>query len=235
MTSAPSASSAARSRVASVQDELERRILSGELPPGTQLVEEDLADSMAVSRGPVREAFRALEQRGLVRTVRNRGVFVREVTLAEADDIYVVRAGLDQLIGRLVAPRLSSAELAALRDLLTRMDLAARTLDVDGYYPLNVEFHDLLARITGNATLVSSYRALVNCLHLYRRTTLARGNASFPTSVREHHDIVDALASGDGERAGRLLFEHAMESRERLHVVLDAPKPRRRSAKAPVA
>lgn len=230
-----SASPTRRSRVASVQEELERRILAGDLGPGTQLVEEDVADSMAVSRGPVREAFRALEQKGLVRTVRNRGVFVREVTVAEADDIYVVRAGLDQLIGRLVAARLDAPRLAELRGLLARMDLAARVMDVDAYYPLNVEFHDLLARIPGNATLVASYRALVNCLHLYRRTTLARGDSSFPISVREHHDIVDALAAGDGERAGRLLYEHAMESRERLHTVLDAPKPRRRALKVPVA
>lgn len=222
MQAPPTRAPARRSRAEQVRDALERLILSGDLAPGTQLVEEDVALTHDVSRGPVREAFRALEQRGLVRTFSNRGVFVREVTLREADDIYVVRAGLDQLIGRLVAPRLTAPQLAELRGLLARMDLAARVLDVDAYYPLNVEFHDLLARLTGNATLVASYRALVNCLHLYRRTTLARGDASFPTSVREHHDIVDALADGDGERAGGLLYRHAMESRERLHGVLDA-------------
>ena len=212
---------ARRSRADQVQDALERRILAGDLAPGTQLVEEEVALSLEVSRGPVREAFRALEQKGLVRTVSNRGVFVREVTLPEADDIYVVRAGLDRLIGNLVAPRLTARELSELRELLTRMDLAARLANVDAYYPLNFQFHDLLARLTGNATLIASYRSLVNCLHLFRRTTLARGDRSFPISVREHHDIVDALASGDGERAGQLLYEHAMESRERLHGVLD--------------
>jgi DNA-binding GntR family transcriptional regulator len=213
---------ARRSRADQVQDALERRILAGELAPGTQLVEEEVALSLEVSRGPVREAFRALEQKGLVTTVSNRGVFVREVTLREADDIYVVRAGLDLLIGRLVAERLTAPRLAELRGLLSDMDLAARVMDVDAYYPLNVEFHDLLARLTGNATLLASYRALVNCLHLYRRTTLARGDSSFPISVREHHDIVDALAAGNGELAGSLLYTHAMQSRERLHGVLDS-------------
>jgi DNA-binding GntR family transcriptional regulator len=213
---------ARRSRADQVQDALERRSLAGELAPGTQLVEEEVALSLEVSRGPVREAFRALEQKGLVTTVSNRGVFVREVTLREADDIYVVRAGLDLLIGRLVAERLTAPRLAELRGLLSDMDLAARVMDVDAYYPLNVEFHDLLARLTGNATLLASYRALVNCLHLYRRTTLARGDSSFPISVREHHDIVDALAAGNGELAGSLLYTHAMQSRERLHGVLDS-------------
>lgn len=223
MQAPPSPPPVRRSLADQVQEALEQRILSGDLAPGTQLVEEDVALSHEVSRGPVREAFRALEQKGLVRTVSNRGVFVREVTPKEAEDIYVVRAGMDHLIGRLVAPRLTAAQLAELRGLLSRMDLAARVHDVDAYYPLNVEFHDLLARITGNATLVSSYRGLVNCLHLYRRTTLARGDRSFPISVREHHDIVDALAAGDGELAGRLLFEHAMESRDRLHHILETP------------
>jgi phosphonate utilization transcriptional regulator len=218
---------------ARVHRELEREILTGRVAPGEKLVEEEVADRLQVSRGPVREAFRALEQAGLVRTGRNRGVFVREVSLAEADEIYEVRAGLDELIGRLVAARLTAAQLATLRALLARMEVAARTEDVDGYYPLNVEFHDLLARFTGNQTLVASYRILVNQLHLYRRETLARGSGSFPTSAREHLEIVDALAEGDAIKAGQLLYDHAMRSRERLHALLERPaEPRRRRTKA---
>src|SRR6218665_3988653 len=76
--------------------ELERRILAGDLAPGDKLNEADLAAELNVSRGPVREAFRALEQSGLVRTEKNRGVFVRQVSLEEADEIYEVRAGLDE-------------------------------------------------------------------------------------------------------------------------------------------
>jgi len=207
---------------ARVHREIEREILSGRLAPGEKLVEEDMADRLRVSRGPVREAFRALEQAGLVRMEKNRGVFVREISLREADEIYEVRAGLDELIGRLVAERLTAGQLAQLRDLLARMEDAARAEDVDAYYPLNVQFHDQLARFAGNATLLASYRILVNQLHLYRRETLARGSGSFPISTREHLGIVDALAAGDGILAGQLLYEHAMESRERLHAALDA-------------
>jgi phosphonate utilization transcriptional regulator len=205
-----------------VRAELENRILAGRLLPGERLVEEEIAEQARVSRGPVREAFRALEQAGLVRTEKNRGVFVREIRLADADEIYEVRAGLDELIGRLAAERLTAAGLAELRALLARMEVAARTEDVDAYYPLNVAFHELLAGCTGNRSLLASYRILVNQLHLYRRETLARGAGSFATSTREHAQIVDALAGGDGMLAGRLLFEHAMESRERLHSALHA-------------
>ena len=204
-----------------VQIELERRILAGDLQPGDKLNEEAIAAEMKVSRGPVREAFRALESAGLVRTEKNRGVFVRQVSVGEADEIYEVRAGLDELIGRLLAERVSPAQLAQLRELLRRMQQAARARSVDQYYPLNVRFHDLLAQFTGNATLLNHYRRLVNELHLDRRETLARGRDSFPISTREHAAIVEALARRDAQRAGNLLYEHAMESRARLHAALE--------------
>ena len=204
-----------------VQRELERRILAGELEPGDKLTEEEIAGTLNVSRGPVREAFRALEQAGLVRMEKNRGVFVRQVSVADADEIYEVRAGLDELIGRLLAMRIQPGQLAELRELLKKMQKAARARSVDDYYPLNVKFHDRLAEFTGNRTLVAHYRRLVNELHLYRRETLARGADSFPISTREHSEIVDALARRDPDRAGKLMYEHAMESRDRLHAALE--------------
>jgi phosphonate utilization transcriptional regulator len=203
-----------------VQRELERRILAGELMPGDKLNEEFVAAQFNVSRGPVREAFRALESGGLVRTEKNRGVFVRQVSVEQADEIYEVRAGLDELIGRLLAARIQPGQLTQLRELLKKMQQAARSRSVADYYPLNVRFHDLLAEFTGNATLLNHYRRLVNELHLYRRETLARGPDSFPISTREHSEIVDALARRDADRAGKLMYEHAMESRERLHAAL---------------
>jgi phosphonate utilization transcriptional regulator len=204
-----------------VRRELERRILAGELEPGDKLTEEGIAGALNVSRGPVREAFRALEQAGLVRTEKNRGVFVRQVSVEDADEIYEVRAGLDELIGRLLAARIQPGQLTLLRELLRKMQKAARAKSVDDYYPLNVSFHDRLAEFTGNRTLLAHYRRLVNELHLYRRETLARGADSFPISTREHSQIVDALARRDSDRAGKLMYEHAMESRDRLHAALE--------------
>ena len=78
-----------------VQRELERLILAGDLPAGGKLTEASVAELLGVSRGPVREAFRAMEASGLVRFEKNRGVFVRQPSVAEADEIYEVRAALD--------------------------------------------------------------------------------------------------------------------------------------------
>jgi phosphonate utilization transcriptional regulator len=226
MASAPASSASiemlqSHSLTTLVQRDLERRILAGEFAPGDKLTEEEIAGDLNVSRGPVREAFRALESAGLVRTEKNRGVFVREVSVEDADEIYEVRAGLDELIGRLLAERIRPAQLTELRELMRKMQKAARARSVADYYPLNVEFHDLLAQFTGNRTLLAHYRRLVNELHLYRRETLARGADSFPISTREHAEIVEALARRDPDLAGKLMYEHAMESRDRLHAALE--------------
>src|SRR6188768_4343153 len=86
-----------------VQGELERMILSGELPPGEKLTEVALAARLGVSRGPLREAFRMLEEAGLVRSEKNRGVFVRDIPIEEAVEIFDLRAAMDELVGRKLA------------------------------------------------------------------------------------------------------------------------------------
>jgi phosphonate utilization transcriptional regulator len=216
-----------RSLATLVHEELQRRILAGAIRPGDKLNEPELAAALGVSRGPVREAFRALEEAGLVRTEKNRGVFVREVSLAEADEIYEVRAGLEECIGRLAAKRADAVGIAELRALLAQMREAARLADVDAYHPLNLRFHDRLAELSGNRTLVGTYRSLVRRLQLYRRETLAHGDDAFTASTGEHGAIVDALAARHAMRAGRLLREHVQASRRRLQSALERERDAR--------
>jgi len=214
------------------QRELERRILNGELGSGTKLNEAEVAAQLGISRGPVREAFRALEESGLVTVEKNRGVFVRQVSVEEADDIYDVRASLDETIGRRVAERATPAQLEALRASIAAMERAVATGDTRDYYAANIGFHDSLAQFAANAKLLEIYRKLVNELSLYRRKTIERGGAILPTSVREHRKIVDAIAARDPALAGRLLYEHAMASRARMHDGEDLPQPAKRVARA---
>jgi phosphonate utilization transcriptional regulator len=198
------------------RQELERMILAGELPAGAKLTEAALAGRLGVSRGPVREAFRALEEMGLVRVEKNRGVFVRSISVEEADQIYEVRAILDEWIGRRAAQLATTDQIRALRGHVDRMEKAAARHDVDGYYHLNLEFHDRLAALCGNPKLVATYRRLVNELSLFRHQTLARGG-TMDVSTREHREIVERIASGNGAAAGKALLDHVLASRERMH------------------
>ena len=205
------------------QRELERRIISGEIAAGSKLNEVDVASTLGVSRGPVREAFAALSQAGLVRVEKNRGVFVRQVSLDEANEFYEVRAALEGLIGRLAARRISLDEIEQLRALVRRMHQVQKGRRAEDYFALNVEFHDRLARAARNNALLANYRGVVNQLDLYRRATISRSVENIPLSTQEHESIVEAVAARDEPRAQALLTEHVLVSRARLHASLSAP------------
>jgi DNA-binding GntR family transcriptional regulator len=208
------------------QQELERRIISGEIAAGTKLNEVEIASALGVSRGPVREAFSALSQAGLVRVEKNRGVFVRQVSLEEANEFYEVRAALEGLIGKLAARRIAIDEIEQLRAVVRRMHMTQKSRRADEYFVLNVEFHDLLARAARNNALLANYRGVVNQLDLYRRATISRGQENIPLSTQEHEAIVEAVAARDEQRAEALLTEHVLASRARLQAALGLAGPK---------
>jgi phosphonate utilization transcriptional regulator len=207
-----------------VQLELERMILAGELAPGDKLNEAALAERLGVSRGPVREAFRALEQSGLVRLEKNRGVRVRQVPVEEADDIYELRALLDRFAVERVAATAGADVVRELRSQVAHMEKAALRKDVDTFFAANLAFHDRLIELAGNAKLLTTYRRLVNELRLFRRSALAQGGA-LPVSAREHRGIVERIAAHDIDGAGRAIHEHVAASRERMHKVNPGAHP----------
>jgi phosphonate utilization transcriptional regulator len=197
-----------------VQVELERMILSGELAPGSKLTEVALAARLGVSRGPLREAFRMLEEAGLVRTEKNRGVFVRDIPIEEAVEIFDLRAAMDELVGRRLAESITPAALREVRALVESMEQAVKTKDLQSYHLLNLKFHDRLVELAGNGKLTAIYRKLIKELSLFRRMNLADGGL-MPNSANEHRQIVKAIASGDPEAAGKAMFDHVIESKER--------------------
>jgi phosphonate utilization transcriptional regulator len=199
-----------------VQIEIERLILRGELRIGQRLNESELAVRFGTSRGPIREALRALEEARLVRSEKNRGVFVREISVAEADEIYDIREALDELIGQRVAERATPGQLRELTTVVEEMDGATGLADVKAYHALNLKFHDLLVDFAGNARLTESYRLLTKGLLLFRLRGLQDGGG-FAVSNTEHRAVVAAIVARDGAQAGRLLRQHAAESRARMH------------------
>ena len=166
-----------RSLTSVVQGELERMILSGELAPGARLTEMALAARLGVSRGPLREAFRMLEEAGLVRIAKNRGVFVRDIPLAEALEIFDLRAAMGELAGRRLAESITPAALKEVRGLVDAMEQAVKARDADHYHLLNLNFHDRLVELAGNGKLTTIYRRLIKELSLFRRRNLEGGAA----------------------------------------------------------
>jgi DNA-binding GntR family transcriptional regulator len=203
------------SLTALVRQEIERSIESGELNAGDWINEAMVAARLGISRGPVREACRGLEQSGLVTLVVNRGAFVRRIDAQEAGDIYVVRAALFGFAGLLLAPRITAPQLAALRRLHAAMERAAAAEAIDDYYPLNLEFHAALLDQAGNARLAQSYAAAVRELHLFRRRALI-SPGRMRGSNQEHAAIIDRLAGRDADGARALMEQHVLLARDRV-------------------
>jgi phosphonate utilization transcriptional regulator len=203
-----------RSLVNVVHGELEKMILSGKLQPGEKLTELTLAATLGISRGPLREAFRMLEEAGLVTITKNRGVFVRDIPVEEAVEIFDLRAAMDELVGRKLAENIAPAQLKEIRGLVDDMEKAVKDDDAYHYHLLNLKFHDRLVELAGNSKLADIYRKLIKELSLFRRLNLEDGWL-MPVSASKHRQIVKAIASGDPDVAGKAMFEHVMDSKAR--------------------
>ena len=197
-----------------VQQEVERAILAGEYAPGDKLNEAALALKLGVSRGPVREAFRMLDEAGLVRTEKNRGVFVRDIPIDEAIEIFELRATMEELVGRRLATTMTPAGQEEMETIVHAMEDAVKTADSHSYHLLNLQFHDSLVEMSGNRKLASIYRKLIKEISLFRRLNLADRNL-LPISAQAHWAILESIKSGDPDIAGRALFDHAMQSKAR--------------------
>jgi DNA-binding GntR family transcriptional regulator len=210
-----------------IQREIEGMLLSGELGRGSRINEKQIAEKLGVSRAPVREATRALQQVGLVEIIRNRGAFVRNVNLKDVIAIFDIRMALARLAAAEAARRTTPAAAKRLQELIARMDKAPSAED---YLPLNLDFHREIFQLSDNTRLAQLDVSLSKELRLYRlRGLSSAGNMQI--SNEEHRAIFAALADRNPELAGRLFEQHVLAGRDRFLATVDredAPVPRRR-------
>jgi DNA-binding GntR family transcriptional regulator len=121
---------------------------------------------------------------------------------------------MDELVGRRLAESIAPAALKEIRGLVDQMEQVVKAKDAHAYHLLNLRFHDRLVELAGNGKLTTVYRKLIKELSLFRRLNLADGGL-MPVSANEHRQIVKAIAAGDPASAGRAMFRHVMESKER--------------------
>ncbi|MFG1465420.1 FCD domain-containing protein [Xanthobacter sp. DSM 24535] len=197
-----------------VRKELERMILSGEIGAGERINEQALATQLGVSRGPIREATRALEHAGLVTSVVNHGSFVRAIEAEEAAEIYDLRAVLFGFACSRLAAHISAEQEAVLEDLLAQMDTAAKKNKGTLYYQLNLRFHEQVMNFCGHRRLKETYQSLLKEMHLVRQRSLM-SQARMRESNAEHAALLVAMAAGDVGRARELGEAHAQGGKRR--------------------
>ncbi|HDZ73177.1 MAG TPA: FCD domain-containing protein [Aurantimonas coralicida] len=211
------------SLTSALEKQLERLIADGELAPGERLNEIHLSNRFGTSRGPLREATRSLEAKGFVEVIRNRGVFVRQLNIEEVLEIYDIRGALFGLAGRLVAQKMTDDMLGRLTRQIRDMEAAAAAGDFDTYYPLNLQFHRSIVEASGNKALIDEYSRLVKKMHLFRTKSLVQGGG-LAVSNCEHNEMLNALASGDAERAHATHWRHVERAKYRMLAAIEDEK-----------
>ena len=189
---------------------LRRAILAGQFKPGERLIEREIAQKIGLSRSPVREAFRRLEQERLV-TVTRQGVVVHSLEPTEVEELYQVRQHLEVLVVRLAAHNFKVEHRARLQEILTRMSAALEADDQNLVAIESVRFHRVLAEIAGNRRLARMVNAIGEEIQRFRSLNIQQG-ARRPLAVREHRKILAALAARDEEHAAQLMAEHVEHS-----------------------
>lgn len=190
------------------------RILSGAMPPGARIGEQELADEFAVSRGPIREALRILEREGLATLLPRRGAIVTDLTAGELRELLEVRAGLFELVVRKIAARPSPEILTLMEAGVTRLEVLSTAEDGgDDYAETAYRLMILCARQCGNRRLQRMLTALSLQTLRYSKLGLASVERR-QRSARLWREATTALAHGDVERMVALTRQRIEESGE---------------------
>jgi DNA-binding GntR family transcriptional regulator len=189
--------------------QLRQAILSGQLPPGTRLTQNELADQLAASTSPIREAVRQLAAEGLLRIAPNTRVTVPVPTEEELGDVYELLALLEPLAMRKAATRITAHQLGAAEAILQEMRHTVD--DVGRWSMLNCELHNALAAASGSEHLLQVLVLLRRIASIYLSATL-RVPGQLLDSWDEHRQMIAALRRGDADAAATLSRDHLLDT-----------------------
>lgn len=196
---------------------LRKAITSGQLRPGTHLVETELSEALQISRGTLREAMRQLQQEGLISAGARGRLSVRHLDTKEIRDIFDVRAALESLAARELAARPERAEtVIALRAAVDDMERWSAS-NLEDRIEADLRFHRTMCELTGNVTLLHQWTSLEGSI---RMSIMFAGvdRAIKNMNAKRHHDIVDAIESGDRDKAASAVFDHMAGAADTLVV-----------------
>lgn len=193
---------------------LRNAIINGDYSPGERLTEDRLATDFGVSRNPVREALRVAEIEGFVVVLPRRGAVVASPTDTAITDIFAVRERLEPLAARLAAERADPEGVANLRELLELAREATERGDLVKVAELNTALHLHILEMSGNPRLSSIARGLYLHVQWVFRLGAAR---RAPHSWREHIQLVEAIESGDPDRAEATALSHVDAASRAAH------------------
>ena len=196
-----------------VYEELKRQILIGEIPPGTRMMEVELADVMGVSRTPVREAIRKLEKEGLVTIEPRKGAYASNISIKDMVDVLEVREGLEAMAASFAAGRITAKQKDTLMTIVEKYRNAVETENIEEIIKYDEEFHSMIITISGNSTLQQVFSTIQELALRFRYIYYDDFNR-YERMPREHQMIEEAILSGDAEKARVAAGDHVYKLKE---------------------
>ncbi len=196
---------------------LRQMLVEGRIPPGAKLNERELCEVLDVSRTPLREAIKMLAAEGLVELLPHRGAVALALDEEAVRHTFELMGGLEALSGELAAQRVTDEELAEIRALHFEMMAAYTRRDLSAYYRLNAQIHRAINAAAKNPVLSATYDRINTRLQALRFRS-NQDEQKWSSAVREHEQMVEALAARDPAAMRRVLAEHL---KNKLDVVLE--------------
>lgn len=183
-------------------------IFSGQIGPAERIVEAKLAESLGVSRTPVREALHMLEKEGILEAIPRVGYRVKEIRWEEVEEICEIRRVNETLAVRLAIDRISPAEVSAIEDFLNTCEAQFRAGNVGNRFVYDAEFHDMLARSSGSRILAEICNVLRRHMFLYRISSIYEPATSAMHTLEDHRAIFERIKAHDVVGAEAAVCEH---------------------------
>lgn len=197
-----------------IADIVRERILKGEYQIGEKIKENQIATELRVSRTPIREAFKLLENEGLIDYVPNRGCFAKGFTPRDVEDIYTVREVLEHLAIKWSVERITEGEIEALEEQCELTAFYVKRKDTKKVLELNTSFHDIIYNSTGSRFLAQVIRSYKEYLDKTRKVIFYEKDF-LEDILNEHRAILDGIRSRDPEKAIEAIDNHLHQSKQR--------------------
>ena len=202
-----------------VYELLKQEICDGHYQPGQWLQEKELAEQFSVSRSPVREALKQLAADGLVIEVPNKGVFIREFTPKDIEEIFDLRVMMESYAIDKIVDLLTEDAKAQLSACLDQLQTAFKQNQLTQYIQADTALHDLIIRLSGNSFLAIAYERVHIMIQQFRTYSL-QNQGRFDESVEEHQNIVHHILAGEPEQAKKINSRHLQLAKEQIIIYL---------------
>jgi len=195
---------------------IRKLIFDRALKPGERIDEQALARDLGISRTPLREALKVLQNEGLVKLVPRRGCFVAKLTERDVEEIYAMIGLLESACAAHAAERATPAEIAKLRRITQRMTESAAARNYKRYFEANLAAHAAVLEIAGNRWQKSVIEYLRGLCRLWPYVSVGNIPGRLEESLREHEELCAAIEAHDAERARDVMRRHVLHTLDAL-------------------